>query len=257
MEAAPCAHVGTLVEDRAAGTVCTSCGLIVSCVVEEGYCGSVAVATQERGQNGPGLNRRDVEFVHAACERLLLPSDEYRARIDEYVRERKPKVYQRNRRAFLAALIVMISRAMSHPRIPKEVALYVGLRREDVYREVKGIERAMQHATCAFDDQGVAMGRDIVPRILSALFAEEPSAVPPTDRRKIMMRARCMADEIEDSLLLSGRTPSTIAAVAVYETNFSEGGPSGWSKVQVAKAAHLSSCTLAKAISAYGNGPST
>jgi hypothetical protein len=70
------------------------------------------------------------------------------------------------------------------------------------------------------------------------------------DRRKAITNGRRMADVIDDSGILGGRTPSTIAAVAVHSTKL-ETGDAGWDKVEVARAAHLAPSTLSKAIGIY------
>ena len=246
MEAPRCAHVGTVVEAKGAGTVCTSCGLVLSCLMEEDPAEWRRDVACVMNSTGPRLTRHDRDYLQAACDRLSLPADEYCAHAESYFDRRTPKVYERNKRAFLAALIVIISRVMNHPRTAKEVALIIGLRQEDIYRELKAIEKGMS----AFAEPGVAGGGDIVPRIITALCAEGPVAVPMMDRRGLIVRARRTASIIEDSAILGGRNPSTIAAVAVYMTKF-EDGTSGWTKTQIARAAHLSPSTLSKAIGSY------
>ncbi|GAQ87954.1 hypothetical protein KFL_003890250 [Klebsormidium nitens] len=228
MDAERCAHVGTLVEARGAGTVCTSCGLVVSSIIEEETTGGV-VASAPVSILESRLRRRDVDFLIAACERLCLPVDEYRAQVENYLGVRRPKVYERNKRAFLAALIVTLSRSLNHPRVTKEVASVLGLRQGAVYREVKGIEKASGRTMDASDDTGVAKAGDIVPRIMTVLFAWDPARVAMKDRRKAITNARRMADVIDDSGILGGRTPSTIAAVAVHMTEL-ETGEAGWNK---------------------------
>lgn len=252
METTQCAHVGTLVEDRSAGTVCTNCGEVVSVFIEEDYKEWRRDSVCDT-KNGPKMTRQDANFLQAACERLSLPADQYRVHVENYFQRQMPKVYERNKQAFLAALIVVISRMLNHPRIGKEVAVAVGLRQEDIHREMKGIEKVMESTMNPFQDTGVAMGGDIVPRILATLFVQEPIGVPIKDRRKFVARAKRLANEIEDSAILGGRTPSTIAAVAVYMTK-SDSGTSVWTKTQVARAAHLSSFTLSKAIGFYCAG---
>jgi transcription initiation factor TFIIIB Brf1 subunit/transcription initiation factor TFIIB len=247
MEAPGCAHIGTVVEAKGAGSVCTSCGLVLSCLMEEDPAEWRPDVACVMKCTGPRLTRRDRDFLQAACDRLSLPADEYRAHVESYFDRRTPKVYERNKRAFIAALIVIITRVMTHPRTAKKVALAIGLRKEDINRELKAIEKGMS----AFAEPGVAGGGEIVPRIITALCGDGPVAVPMADWRRLIMRARRMANIIEDSAILGGRTPSTIAAVAVSMTKF-EDETSGWTKTQIARAAHLSPSTLSKAIGSYG-----
>jgi hypothetical protein len=90
MDAERCAHAGTLVEARGAGTVCTSCGLVVSSIIEEDDTDGV-VASAPVSRRESRLRRRDTDFLFAACERLCLPADEYRAQIENYLGVRRPK----------------------------------------------------------------------------------------------------------------------------------------------------------------------
>jgi transcription initiation factor TFIIIB Brf1 subunit/transcription initiation factor TFIIB len=87
-------------------------------------------------------------------------------------------VYERNKRAFLAALIVTVSRTLNHPRVAKEVASVLGLRQGDVHREVKGIEKALGRSMGACDDMGVATAGDIVPRIMRSSSRGTPRGWP-------------------------------------------------------------------------------
>lgn len=245
-----CTHIGTLVEARGAGTVCTECGLVVSSLMEEGCTGPLYAAASEVNLSRPKLSKKDLDFLSVACERLGLPSDEYYAQVSNFFAERAPRVYERNKRAYLAALIVVVSRAMHHPRVGKEVALALGLRNQDVHRELRGIDRVMLESESY--DVGVARSSDIVPRIMTALFLEGPTPMPMCDRRRFIARARSTADAIEDAATLNGRTPSTIAGVAIYLTGLTRESKR-WRKVQIARAAHVTPSTLSKAIVAYGH----